>query len=45
MGQSLFKKHSKFQNFDEIIYCGKARLSKTNLDVFTQCQVQEPFFF
>ena len=22
MGQSLFKKHSKFQNFDKIFYCG-----------------------
>ena len=21
MGQGLFKKHSKFQNFDEIFYC------------------------
>ena len=25
MGQSLFKKHSKFQNFDEIFYCGMTR--------------------
>ena len=38
MGQSLFKKHSKFQNFDEIFYCGMTRLSNTNLDVFIQCQ-------
>ena len=38
MGQSLFKKHSKFQNFDEIFYCGMTRLRNTNLDVFVQCQ-------
>ena len=38
MGQSLFKKHSKFQNFDEIFYCGMTRLRNTNLDVFIQCQ-------
>ena len=34
MGQSLFKKYSKFQNFDEIFYCGMTRLKNTNLDVF-----------
>ena len=38
MTQSLFEKHSKFQNFDEIFYCGKTRLRNTNLDVFIQCQ-------
>ena len=38
MGQSLFKKHSKFQNFDEIFYCGMTRPRNTNLDVFIQCQ-------
>ena len=38
MGQSLFKKHSKFQNFDEIFYCGMTRPRNTNLDAFTQCQ-------
>ena len=38
MRQSLFKKHSKFQNFDEIFYCGMTRLRNTNLDVFIQCQ-------
>ena len=38
VGQSLFKKHSKFQNFDEIFYCGMTRLSNTNFDVFIQCQ-------
>ena len=25
MGQSLFKKHLKFQNLDEIFYCGMTR--------------------
>ena len=38
MGQSLFKKNPKFQNFDEIFYCGMIRLMNTNLDVFMQCQ-------
>ena len=38
MGQSLFKKHSKCQNFDEIFYCGMTRLRNTNLDVFIQFQ-------
>ena len=38
VGESLFKKHSKFQNFDEIFYCGMTRLRNTNLDVFIQCQ-------
>ena len=38
MGQSLFNKHSKFQKFDEIFYCGMTRLRNTNLDVFIQCQ-------
>ena len=38
MGKSLFKKHSKFQNVDEIFYCGITRLRNTNLDVFISCQ-------
>ena len=38
MGQSQFKKHSKFQNFDEIFYCDMTRLKNTNFDVFMQCQ-------
>ena len=38
MGQILFKKHSKFQTFDEIFYCGMTRLMNTNLDTFIQCQ-------
>ena len=37
MGESLFKKQSIFQNFDEILYCGITRLENTNLDVFIQC--------
>ena len=38
MGQSLFKKHSKSQNFDEMFYCGMTRLRSTNLNVFIKCQ-------
>ena len=38
MGQSLFKKYSEFQNFDELFYCGMTRLTDTNSDVFIQCQ-------
>ena len=38
MGQSLFKKQSKFQNFNEIFYCGMTRLKNIILDVFMQCQ-------
>ena len=38
MGQTLFKKHSKFQNFDELFYFGMTRLGNKNLDVFIQCQ-------
>ena len=34
MGQSLYKKHSKFQNFDEIFYCGMTRLRNMNFGVF-----------
>ena len=36
MGPSLFKKHSQFQNFDEIFYCSMTRLRKTSLGVFIQ---------
>ena len=38
MGQSLFKKHSQFQNFDEIFYCGMTSLRNMSLGVFIQCQ-------
>ena len=43
MGQSVFKKHSNFQNFDEIFYCGMTR-SETRIWMFL-CNVstQEPF--
>ena len=34
MGQSLFKKHSKFQNFEEIFYCGMTRLK---ILIFNYC--------
>ena len=37
MGQSPFKKHSKFQNFHEIFYCGMTKLSNKNLDICIQC--------
>ena len=38
MGQSMFKKHSKFQNFDEIFYCDTTRRRSTNFGVFIQHQ-------
>ena len=38
MGQSLFKKHSKFQNFEEIFYCGMTRLRNMNGVVFLECR-------
>ena len=38
MGQSLFKKHSKFQKFDEILHCGMSRFRNIKLDVFRQYQ-------
>ena len=38
MGQSLLKKHSTFQNFDEILYCDMTRLRNTYLHVFRKCQ-------
>ena len=38
MGQSLLKKHPKFQNYDEIFYCSMTRLKNMNMDVFIQCQ-------
>ena len=34
MGQSLFKKHSKLQNFDDILQCGMTRFSNVKLGVF-----------
>ena len=44
MGQNLFKKHSKFQNYDEIFHCGMTRLRKTSLDVLIQCQYTRSTF-
>ena len=38
IGQSLLKKHSKFQKFDEILYCGMTRFRNVKLDVFRQYQ-------
>ena len=38
MGQSLFKKHSKFQKFDEILYCGMTRFRNVKLGEFRQYQ-------
>ena len=37
MGQSLFKKHLKFQNLDEILYCW-TRFRNVKLDVLRQYQ-------
>ena len=36
MGQCLFKKDSKFQNFDEILYCGMTRFRNVTLGAFRQ---------
>ena len=41
MGQSLFKKHSKFQNFDEIFYCGMTRLRNTKFGCFYTMSVHK----
>ena len=38
MGQCLFKKHSKFQKFDEILHCGMTRFRNVKPGVFRQCQ-------
>ena len=38
MGQSLFKKHSKFQNFNEIFYYGMIRFRNLKWGVFRQYQ-------
>ena len=37
-GQSLFSKHSKFQIFDEILYCGLTRFRNFKISVFRQYQ-------
>ena len=38
MGQSEFKKHSTFQNFDEIFYCGMTTYSNVKLGLYRQHQ-------
>ena len=38
MGQSLFKTNSKFQKFDEILYCGMTRFRNVKLGIFRQYQ-------
>ena len=38
MGQSLFKKHSKFQKIDEILYYRMTRFKYVKLGVFIQYQ-------
>ena len=42
MGQSPFKKHSKFQNFNEIFYCGMTRLRNTILNYCSLCRYLKP---
>ena len=41
MEQSLFKKHSKFQKFNEILYCGMTRFRNVELSVFRKYQNTE----
>ena len=41
MGQSLFRKHSKFQNFDEIFHCGMTKLEDTILNYCGLCRYVE----
>ena len=36
MGQSLFKKYSKFQKFDEILESGMTRFRNIELGIFRQ---------
>ena len=43
MVQSLFKKHSKFQRFDEILYCGMNRFRDVKLLVFRKYQNTKTF--
>ena len=38
MGESLFKKYSKFQNVDEILYCGMTSLRNTILNYCGLCR-------
>ena len=41
--QSLFKKQSKFQKFDEILYCQMTRFNNVKLGVFRQYQNKNYF--
>ena len=43
MGQSLFRKHSKFKKFDEILYCGMDRFTNVKLVVFRKYQNKNYF--
>ena len=43
MGQSLFKKHSKFQTFDEILYSGMTRFKNVKLGVLDNIKTQKLF--
>ena len=43
MEQSLFKKHSKFQKFNEILYCGMTRFRNVELSVFRKYQNRNYF--
>ena len=42
MGQILFKKHSKFQTFDEILYSGMTRFN-VKLGVLDNIKTQKLF--
>ena len=43
MGQSLFKKHSKFKNFNEMLYQGMTRFRNAKLGVFRQYRNTKTF--
>ena len=42
MGQSMFKKYSEFQKFDEILYWVMTRFRNVKLGVFRQCENTKP---
>ena len=37
-GQSMFKEHSNFQKFNEILFCGMTKFRNVKLDLFRQYQ-------
>ena len=43
MGQSLFKKHSEFQKFGEILYCGISDLGTLNQVFLENIKIQKLF--